>query len=84
MIEIHRIFLFKDWINRLCLGGLEIYFLSDHGALSKIKVLELIGCGMPINCLSETGELKPHKKISNLLLDKYKLNPLKHLHLGDR
>lgn len=65
-------------------SGIKVYFLSDHGATSKIKALELLTAGHPINCLTETGELKPHSKISVLLSQKYGLVPEKHLHLGDR
>jgi FMN phosphatase YigB (HAD superfamily) len=63
---------------------IKIYFLSDHGTEKKMRTLNLSGVGQPINCLLETGELKPHPKISQLLISHYKINPQTHLHLGDR
>lgn len=64
--------------------SIKIYFLSDHGAEKKINKLKLCEFGTPINCLTETGELKPHLKISQLLSNQYKIDPKSHLHLGDR
>jgi FMN phosphatase YigB (HAD superfamily) len=71
-------------IQNLNSKGTKIFFLSDHGAEEKVKRLGLSGLGTPINCLTETGELKPHAKISSLLSDKYQINASSHLHLGDR
>ena len=62
----------------------KLYFLSDHGAKAKLTRLGLSSFGTPINCLSETGELKPHPEISRLLISSYGINPRTHLHLGDR
>lgn len=74
--EIHTL------IHGLKEKGVEIFFLSDHGASEKLSCLGLEG--MAINCLTETGELKPHPKISALLRETYKIDPTRHLHLGDR
>lgn len=63
---------------------ITLYFLSDHGTETKLKALGLKHVGKSINCLSETGELKPHKKISTLFIDRYGINPETHLHIGDR
>lgn len=73
-----------DWIKELGACDVKVYFLSDHGAMPKLKRLGLAHLGTPINCLTETGELKPHDKISALLKEKYGIDPRRHLHLGDR
>lgn len=73
-----------DWIRELGACEVQVYFLSDHGAMAKLKRLGMAHMGKPINCLTETGELKPHVKISELLRDKYGIDPKTHLHLGDR
>ncbi len=72
----------RDWIAELGKCEIEVYFLSDHGASAKLSKLGL--SGIAINCLTETGELKPHEKISSLLREKYKIDPAKHIHFGDR
>ncbi len=72
----------RDWIDELRKCEIEVYFLSDHGAVAKLSRLGL--SGIAINCLTETGELKPHAKISSLLHEKYKINPAQHIHFGDR
>ncbi|MFL5785342.1 MAG: HAD family hydrolase [Bacteriovoracaceae bacterium] len=74
----------KKWIGELKAKGTKIFFLSDHGAAEKLLRLGLWELGTPINCLTETGELKPHVKISKLLSEKYAIGPQSHLHLGDR
>lgn len=76
--EIHQL------MTKLQKRNVKIFFLSDHGAETKMKLLHLMEYGQPINCLHETNELKPHKKISKLLKDKYSLEAKSHLHLGDR
>lgn len=72
----------RDWIRELDGFGMRIFFLSDHGAKEKLSCLGLQGVG--INCLGETGELKPHAKITELLRGKYGIDPETHLHIGDR
>lgn len=72
----------RDWIAELKNCEIEVYFLSDHGAAAKLSKLGL--AGIAINCLTETGELKPHQKISALLHERYKIDPAKHIHFGDR
>jgi FMN phosphatase YigB (HAD superfamily) len=72
----------RKLIDELKKNGKEIFFLSDHGATEKLSRLGLTGTA--INCLSETGELKPHQKISELLREKYRIVPETHVHLGDR
>ncbi len=72
----------RDWITELRSCEIEVFFLSDHGAAEKLSKLGLSGTA--INCLVETGELKPHQKISALLREKYRINPSQHLHMGDR
>jgi FMN phosphatase YigB (HAD superfamily) len=62
----------------------KLFFLSDHGAGAKLEKLHLQHSGVAINCLLETGELKPHGKISEVLKSKYGINPEMHLHVGDR
>lgn len=62
----------------------KLFFLSDHGAGAKLEKLRLRTTGVAINCLVETGELKPHGKISDLLRSKYDIHPEDHLHVGDR
>lgn len=74
----------RDWLNELEGFGMKIFFLSDHGAAEKLRRLGLDGAGVPVNCLSETGELKPHEKITALLLGRYEIGPANHLHIGDR
>jgi FMN phosphatase YigB (HAD superfamily) len=71
----------REGIEELRQSGVEIYFLSDHGA--EVKLMKLGLHGKSINCLTETGELKPHPKISELLL-KLGIRPPEHLHVGDR
>lgn len=73
-----------EWIRELSSRGVQVYFLSDHGAMSKLKRLGMAHLGKAINCLSETDELKPHGKIAELLRHKYHIDPGSHLHLGDR
>lgn len=73
-----------EFIKLLQDKQITLYFLSDHGNETKLKALGLSHIGKSINCLSETGELKPHQKISTLFLDQYDINPETHLHLGDR
>ncbi len=62
----------------------KLFFLSDHGAKAKLEKLGLSKFGIAINCLSETGELKPHPEISRLLISSYGIDPRTHLHVGDR
>lgn len=71
---------------REVLGSIKVklYFLSDHGASAKLEKLGLSHLGTAINCLSETGELKPHPEISRHLISTYGINPRTHLHIGDR
>jgi HAD superfamily hydrolase (TIGR01549 family) len=72
----------REFIDHL--KAKKVFFLSDHGASEKLRRLGLSESGTPINCLTETGELKPHVKISKLLSEKYGIDPTSHLHLGDR
>lgn len=72
----------RDWVKELDGFGMKVFFLTDHGAAEKLRKLGLEGTG--IDCLSETGELKPHAKISAILKDKYGIDPRTHLHVGDR
>lgn len=74
----------KTFLHTLKENKITIYFLSDHGTGTKLKALNLTNLGTPVNCLDEVQELKPHKKIAYLLTEKYHINPLHHLHLGDR
>lgn len=74
----------RNWIQMLKERGIQIFFLTDHGAQRKLEVLNFSKDGVGINCLKETGELKPHQKITYLLLSKYLIQPASHLHLGDR
>lgn len=74
----------RDWIRELNDCGVKVYFLSDHGTERKIEKLDFVALGTPINCLGETGELKPHAKISTLLKEKFRVDPKSHLHVGDR
>lgn len=76
--EIHQ------WIQELGKRNLDIYFLTDHGAEVKLKKLGLLHSGPFIDGLKETGELKPHFRISQVLKEKFLFLPEKHLHLGDR
>ncbi|WP_408095923.1 hypothetical protein ACJVC5_12845 [Peredibacter sp. HCB2-198] len=69
----------RDWLRSL---ELDIYFLTDHGGTVKLRKLNLQG--VVIDCLHETGELKPHFRISQVLKEKFFIVPEKHLHLGDR
>jgi FMN phosphatase YigB (HAD superfamily) len=71
-----------NWFTDLEKRGLNIFFLSDHGAEKKLQKLNVRG--EAINCLTKTGELKPHQKISEYLKSHYKILPDHHLHLGDR
>ncbi len=71
----------RNLIQALRSKKVEVFFLSDHGAKEKLSRLGLTG--MAINCLGETGELKPHPKISELLR-KSGIIPETHLHIGDR
>lgn len=72
--EIHRL------LKRL--EGKKVIFVSDHGAGRKLQKLKV--SGIAVNCLTQTGELKPHKKISEYLISNFDINPKTHLHLGDR
>lgn len=63
---------------------IKVYFLTDHGARTKLQKLGLSEEGVPINCLGQCGELKPHVKIGALLSGTYGIEPRTHLHLGDR
>lgn len=69
----------RKWLDSL---KLDIYFLTDHGGVVKLKNLGFEGT--VIDCLKEAGELKPHIRISQVLKDKYNILPERHLHLGDR
>ena len=69
----------RNWIERL---DLDIYFLTDHGGVVKLRKLGFKGT--VIDCLKEAGELKPHVRISEVLKEKYNILPERHLHLGDR
>ncbi len=71
----------RNLIKELRSLGVEVLFLSDHGATEKLSCLGL--SGNAINCLVETGHLKPHEKISEALV-RHGIIPESHLHLGDR
>ena len=73
----------REWIKALTEREIKIFFLSDHGAEAKLKVLK-VETKYAINCLKETTQLKPHAKISELLRTHYRIIPETHLHLGDR
>ncbi len=74
----------RVFIDSLVDRKIEVFFLSDHGARAKLAALGLGQKGPGINCLVETGQLKPHEKISGLLAETYRIEPRTHLHLGDR
>lgn len=74
----------RNWLQELNQKNLDVYFLTDHGAEIKLQKLELLPFGRHIDCLKETGELKPHFKISQILKEKFFIYPETHLHLGDR
>ena len=69
----------REWLKSL---ELDIYFLTDHGGVVKLRKLGFEGT--VVDCLKEAGELKPHIRISQVLKDKYNILPERHLHLGDR
>lgn len=74
----------KELLKVIRTKNIALYFLSDHGTETKLKALGISHLGQSINCLSETGELKPHAKIATLFQERYHINPKEHLHLGDR
>lgn len=74
----------RNWLTELKNKNVRIVFLSDHGAEIKLKTLELSLLGEAVNCLTETGELKPHEAITNHLLIQKQIVANEHLHLGDR
>ena len=74
----------RTWISELKSRGIKILFITDHGARQKLDVLKLNDIGARVNCLRETGNLKPHPDITSLLIQTYQITPLTHLHLGDR
>jgi FMN phosphatase YigB (HAD superfamily) len=74
----------RNWLTELKNKNVRIVFLSDHGAEIKLKALELSFLGEAVNCLTETGELKPHAAITNHLLIQKQIVAHEHLHLGDR
>jgi FMN phosphatase YigB (HAD superfamily) len=76
--EIHH------WLQSLERRGIKIYFLSDHGAEIKLQKLKIKYQNNVINCLTMTGELKPHPTITLLLKEKFNIDGPNHLHLGDR
>lgn len=73
-----------QWINKLKQNRIRVLFLSDHGAEIKLKTLKLLPLGEAVNCLTITGELKPHMAITNHLTEKMAITGKEHLHLGDR
>ena len=73
-----------QWISKLKQNGIRVLFLSDHGAEIKLKTLKLLPLGEAVNCLTVTGELKPHMAITNHLIEKLAIVGEEHLHLGDR
>lgn len=73
-----------SWISELKKKNIRILFLTDHGAEVKLKSLKLSEAGEAINCLTVTGELKPHAAISNHLINNLGIRGKEHLHLGDR
>lgn len=74
----------KNWLADLKKRNIRILFLSDHGAEIKLKTLQLTSQGEAINCLTMTGELKPHAAISQHLISHFNIKGEEHLHLGDR
>lgn len=74
----------SKWIEELKKNGIRVLFLSDHGAEIKLKTLQLSLLGEAVNCLTVTGELKPHLAISNHLSLSLGISGKEHLHLGDR
>jgi FMN phosphatase YigB (HAD superfamily) len=74
----------KAWLTDLNNKNIRIFFLSDHGAEIKLKTLDLAAFGEAVNCLTATGELKPHAAISNHLVNHLRIVATEHLHLGDR
>lgn len=74
----------RHWLHSLNKKNIDLYFLTDHGAEVKLRKLNLVTQGRYIDCLKETGELKPHFRISQILKDKFLIRPETHLHLGDR
>lgn len=74
----------RVWLEQLKKKDVRILFLSDHGAEIKLNTLKLTNAGEAINCLTVTGELKPHAAISNHLMNNLGISGKEHLHLGDR
>lgn len=74
----------RQWLQELTDRNIDIYFLTDHGAEVKLKKLGLLHSGPFIDSLKESGQLKPHFRISQILKEKFLFLPEKHLHLGDR
>lgn len=74
----------KNWIKDLKNRKIRILFLSDHGAEIKLSTLKLSALGESVNCLTSTGELKPHKAITEHLTKNLNVTGSTHLHIGDR
>lgn len=74
----------RSWITDLGKRNIRVLFLSDHGAETKLSTLKLSTFGEAMNCLTMTGELKPHAAITNHLINVLRIDGKTHLHLGDR
>ncbi len=74
----------SQWMKDLKRRNIRILFLSDHGAEIKLTTLKLASHGEAVNCLTTTGELKPHAAITNHLINNLNVKGKTHLHLGDR
>ncbi len=71
-----------NWIAELEQRNLKVIYLSDHATTAKLQSLNLASKNT-IDCLFQTGHLKPHASIISLLVSQ-NIHMEHHLHLGDR
>ncbi|MFN9114476.1 MAG: hypothetical protein ACK5XN_30820 [Bacteroidota bacterium] len=72
------------WLRGLKSRGLKAYYLTDHSVELKMKALDLPKLDGAFDGLTLSGELKPHATLAKDLNQALGINPLTHLHIGDR
>lgn len=72
------------WLRGLKGRGLKGFYLTDHSVGLKLRALALPALEGAFDGLTLSGELKPHPKLAQELQRATRIDPVTHLHIGDR
>lgn len=72
------------WLRGLKERGLRVFYLTDHSVDLKLRALALPDLDGAFDGLTLSGELKPHARLARELQRATGIDPVSHLHIGDR